>query len=129
MDSSSTIPPPDDETGPDKRRHLRVPLRVIRVETELRGQVFFGHATNISKTGLFIETTSPKPVGYKLKIRFDLPSFPEKVEGMAEVVWNQEFTGRKEVEPGMGLKFLDLAPEVQRAIERFVEEKSGEKKL
>jgi uncharacterized protein (TIGR02266 family) len=129
MDPSPTNPPPADETGPEKRRHLRIPLRVIRVETDLRGQVFFGHATNISKTGLFIETTSPRPVGYRLKIRFQLPGSSEKIEVSAEVIWNQEFTGKKDQLPGMGLKFVDLPPEAQRLIERFVEEKTGERKI
>lgn len=126
---SSTILPPANSAPPEKRRNLRVPLRVLRVETALRGQVFFGHAVNLSKTGLFVQTTNPKPVGFKAKIRFELPKAGQKIEAMAEVVRNQEFTGQKGVQPGMGLKFVDLSIEAQEIIEKFVDEKTGEKKV
>ncbi|MFH1263051.1 MAG: PilZ domain-containing protein [Pseudomonadota bacterium] len=129
MEPTSGNPAPVEAATAEKRKHLRLPLRVLRVETELRGEVFFGHATNISKTGLFIQTTNPRPVGFQIKIRFEMPRFKKKIQCMAEVVWAQEFTGEKGIEPGMGLKFLDLAPEELQMLDRFVEEKTGERKI
>lgn len=116
---------PTEAPQPEKRRHLRIPLRVIRVESKLRGEVFFGHATNLSKTGLYIQTTNPKPMGYELKIRFELPEGKGKVEATVEVVWKEEFTGRKGSEPGMGLKFVELSTESEELIHQFVDEKTG----
>lgn len=98
---------------------------MIRVESRLRGEVFFGHATNLSKTGLYIQTTNPKPIGYQLTVRFELPEGKGKIEAGVEVVWKEEFTGRRGSEPGMGLRFVDLSTEAENLLNEFVDEKTG----
>lgn len=117
--------PVQTDESQDKRRHLRVPLRVLRVETKLKGDVFFGHATNISKTGLFIQTANPKQPGFKVHIKFQLPN-SEKLSCWAEVVWTQDYTGQKGVQPGMGLQFIDPPESVQSAINEFAKEAQEE---
>ncbi len=127
MDPKLSVPSPAEENPQDeKRRNLRIPLRVLRVETKIQGDVFFGHATNISKTGLFIQTANPKPTGTKVHIRFNLPDTQEKIACLAEVSWIQDYTGQKGPQPGMGLKFVELSPEADHSLNRFVEEQANE---
>ena len=120
---------PGEVTTPEKRKHLRIPLRVIRVESQLRGEVFFGHATNLSKTGLFIQTTNPREIGYQLKLRFELPEGRGKIEADAEVVWKEEYTGRSGSEPGMGLRFTSISTDAEQQLREFVDEKTGGRQL
>ena len=117
---SPVIPPTKPEKEPEQRQNLRVPLRVLRVETELKGEVFFGYAINLSVTGIFIQTSSPKEVGTQFRVRFSLPRDPKIIECLTEVVWSRHYTGKTGVSPGMGLRFIDLNPECQEAIAKFI---------
>ena len=122
MDSKLSVLLPEDPNPNEKRRYLRVPLRVLRVETKIGGEIFFGHATNISRTGLFIQTVNPKPVGMKVYIKFLLPENKEMITCLAEITWIQDFIGPKGPQPGMGLKFLELNPTTETMIAAFIEQ-------
>ena len=116
-----TIPAPVQDGGPERRRQLRVPLRVLRVSAQHQGEFFFGYASNISNTGVFIETSNPKPNGTRVKLKFSLPGLVAPTVCVAEVVWTREFTGKGVESPGMGLRFLELQPEAAVLIREFVE--------
>jgi uncharacterized protein (TIGR02266 family) len=108
----------------EKRRSLRIPLRVVRVDaSDHRGvEIFFGYASNISVTGLFIQTPSPRERGTKFRISFVLPNATkDKVTCEGEVIWTKNFAGKGST-PGMGLRFSDLNAQALDAIERFVSE-------
>jgi uncharacterized protein (TIGR02266 family) len=112
--------------GPEaeNRRSLRIPLRVVRVDaSDHRGvEVFFGYASNISVTGMFIQTPNPRECGTKFRISFSLPNATkDKITCEAEVVWIKNFAGKGST-PGMGLSFSDLNAQALDAIERFVSE-------
>lgn len=78
------------------------------------------YVTNISKTGVFIKSKSPLPVGTKVNLRFTLIMEDiETIEGTGEVV-------RVESEPaGMGILFHELAAESQQLIERLLESRAA----
>ena len=122
MTQKPRVPPPANTPEPEKRRELRVPLRILRVETELNGEVFFGYATNLSKTGLFIKTISPRVAGTQVRLSFTLPSGPQKINCLAEIAWGQNYTGEKGPIPGMGLRFVEVSPESLELIQKFVDE-------
>jgi len=78
--------------------------------------VFFGYAVNITREGIFVPTVNPKPVGTRIRVRFDLPRTGTSVEGEIEVVWCREYDPRRKSQAaGMGMKFIDL-PEPQKAL-------------
>ena len=120
--SKPGIPTPGTQAEPEKRRDLRVPLRVLRVESEHNGEIFAGYATNLSTSGIFIQTTNPKKPGTRITIQFTLPT-KQKIAGLAEVVWTREYTGKEIRHPGMGMRFLELGPEHSEFIRTFLEEK------
>ncbi|HLG19453.1 MAG TPA: TIGR02266 family protein [Bdellovibrionota bacterium] len=115
------IPTPTETKEPERRRELRIPMRVLRVEAEREGEVFFGYAANLSVTGLFIQTTNPKPVGTQVHVAFTLPKAKEKITSKAEIVWVQEYAGKDGPSPGMGLRFLEPPDSTLAAIRKFIE--------
>ncbi len=122
MSSTPDIPTPTINEENERRRDLRVPLRVLRVESEHNGEVFFGYAVNISNTGLCIQTSNPKVTGTKIHISFTLPSQKEKIDCNAEVIWHRNFTGPKAPPPGMGLRFIELPTATLEMIQRFIDQ-------
>jgi uncharacterized protein (TIGR02266 family) len=78
------------------------------------------YVTNISKTGVFIKSKSPLPVGTKVNLRFTLIMDDiETIEGTGEVV-------RVEAEPaGMGILFHELAQESHELIARLLSEQAS----
>jgi uncharacterized protein (TIGR02266 family) len=78
------------------------------------------YVTNISKTGVFIKSKSPLPVGTKVNLRFTLIMDDiETIEGTGEVV-------RVESEPaGMGILFHELAEESRELIARLLSDQAS----
>jgi uncharacterized protein (TIGR02266 family) len=61
------------------------------------------YVTNISRTGVFIKTKSPLPIGTRVRLRFSvIMTEIETVEGEGEVVRVQDDP------PGMGVVFTSL---------------------
>ena len=104
----------------DKRRYLRVSLVVTRVTASERGRTFFGYADNISQGGMFIHTENPRAPGSQVEVEFELPDpIARRVRVRCAVVWSRQHTADCPFKPGMGLRFLDLSPELARAIDRW----------
>jgi len=80
------------------------------------------YSSNISPTGMFIVSENPEPPGRILDLEFRLGDGFEIIKGQGEVVWartESEGPGRP---PGMGLRFLDLAPGSKELIYRIVDQ-------
>ncbi len=73
------------------------------------------YVTNISKTGVFIRTQSPLPVGTKVNLCFSvITDTVETIEGEGEVV-------RVETNPsGMGVVFRELSTYSRDLLERLL---------
>jgi uncharacterized protein (TIGR02266 family) len=73
------------------------------------------YVTNISRTGVFIKTSSPLPVGSKVDLKFTVVMDGiETIEGEGEVV-------RVESNPaGMGVVFRKLESYSQRLVEQLL---------
>ncbi len=98
---------------------LRCPMIVMQVKIGDPRSYFFGYATNLSSTGIFIQTISPREVGAEFDIEFAIPKTSISTRCRAKVVWRRKYSSGKQ-EPGMGLKFLDLDPETANLIETWV---------
>jgi uncharacterized protein (TIGR02266 family) len=108
------------------RKHLRAPLMVLRVKLDDGQKSFFGYAKNISRSGFFIATVSPREPGERFQVELVLPApLGRSMQCSCEVVWKRLYSKASPYEPGMGLRFLDLPEEMAAAIDRWVRAELG----
>lgn len=91
-------------------------LRLRRVDINLEfdslDQFISEYITNISKSGAFIRTRDPWPVGTRLRLRFTIMADdPEILEGVGQVVRVSERPR------GMGVAFIELSTRSQMVID------------
>lgn len=110
------------ENPSNRRTRLRSSLIVTQVKMGDERRYFFGYAKNLSHSGVFVQTISPKDVGEEFNIEFVIPKTEIKVFCRCKVVWNRRFSDSTKYEPGMGLKFIDMEEELTRTIEKWVTE-------
>jgi len=111
-------PPPAPLAAPSERRaasraELAVPVR-LRYDSVL--DFVDTQSMNISRTGMFIVTDTPAPLGSKLQFEFSLSDGFVLLKGLAEVV--RVASGG--IVAGMGLRFLNLDDAYQQVIDRIV---------
>ena len=99
----------------DKRAEERL---TINKEFESFDAFIQEYVTNISKTGVFVRTQSPLPIGTKVNLCFSvITDTVETIEGVGEVV-------RVEKDPpGMGVVFCELSGYSQSLIEKLLTQK------
>jgi Tfp pilus assembly protein PilZ len=99
------------------RKNQRV---TINKEFDSFDQFIQEYVTNISRSGAFIKTKTPLPVGTEINLRFTvIMDDIESIEGMGEVV-------RVETDPpGMGVVFKELSNYSQKLIEKLLTAKTG----
>jgi Tfp pilus assembly protein PilZ len=111
--SVDRVPHVEQATEGDLRRGSE--RLTINKEFESFDAFIHEYVTNISKSGVFIKSKSPLPVGTKVNLRFTLIMDDiETIEGTGEVV-------RVENEPaGMGIVFHELEGDSQALIARLL---------
>ena len=121
-DPNDPSPKVDPPSKVDLERR-RVPLeRKISLKfKEFRGFIT-EYSQNLSMGGMFIRTTSPKPIGTIFDFELSLTDDFKLVQGIGEVLWVRETDDGPERPSGMGVRFLDLSSESRRLIQRIVEE-------
>ena len=73
------------------------------------------YVTNISRTGVFVKSKQPLPIGTKVNLKFtEIMDEIETIEGVGEVVRVQQDP------PGMGVVFRELSTYSQHLIERLL---------
>jgi uncharacterized protein (TIGR02266 family) len=94
------------------------PRLTINKEFDSFDQFIQEYVTNISRTGVFIKTKQPLPIGTAVNLRFTvIMDDIESVEGEGEVV-------RVEADPpGMGVVFRKLSGYSQGLIEKLLTQK------
>jgi hypothetical protein len=100
----------------DKKEGERRDLRVtINKEFESFDAFIQEYVTNISKSGAFIKSRTPLPVGTKVNLRFTvIMDEVETVEGVGEVVRVEDDP------PGMGVVFREIGAYSKGIIERLL---------
>jgi uncharacterized protein (TIGR02266 family) len=90
----------------------------INHEFESVDQFITEYVTNISRSGVFIRSKDPLPIGTRVNLRFTvIMDEIETIEGVGEVV-------RVSHNPaGMGVAFIELASYSQRLIEKLITRK------
>ena len=89
---------------------------VTRVERD--EGIFLGFSRDISVGGMFIETKTPFPEGYALKLRFHLDDGGPELVVEAEVCYMV-------MNLCMGIEFVDLSPSDRARIETYVGKAEG----
>ena len=108
----------------------RVPLeRKVILKFHHFGGFFIEYSANISMTGMFIQTESPKPPGSVFIFEIWLGEEYRLVHGLGEVVWIREHHESEDRPAGMGIRFLKIDEESLGVVERIIAEhvqKGGE---
>jgi uncharacterized protein (TIGR02266 family) len=82
---------------------------------------YAGFAENLSVGGIFVATHKILPVGEVLMLAIRLPGLARPIEGAGEVRWVRDCSEGSNVPPGLGLRFVEIAPGGLEAIQRFLE--------
>jgi uncharacterized protein (TIGR02266 family) len=106
--------------GRERREASRFPLD-IEVTYQSEHNFYTGLASNLSTGGLFIATHRPAARGELIDVRFTLPGLDQACTTRCEVRWSRELPDNADFPPGLGLRFIELEPEVRTCIERFLE--------
>ena len=101
------------ETRSEPRVNLAFRVRYKTPE----GDRYDSRAGGIGGGGLFIESTTPLPVGTKLAMEFSLPEQPsEWIQAKGVVAWVCPKADQYTFSPGMGVRFTDIQPEARDRI-------------
>lgn len=104
----------------DKRVNLRGPLIVTQVKMGDDRKYFFGYAKNISRGGIFVHTLTPKRVGEEFSLELNVPKSDIIIKCRCRVAWNRRFSEAGNHDPGMGIEFLDLDPDIADSVDIWV---------
>ncbi len=102
------------------RSSRRLPFE-INVDIVSEHNFYAGLSLNISEGGLFVATHVEYPVGTMLEIRLLLPGDEEPTAIMTEVRWVRAHNENADGSPGMGLRFVDLTPDIMTKIAAFAQ--------
>jgi len=100
----------------DRRRHQRRHLR-IEVQFGQDGPALSARISDISLTGLFIDTLTTLDVGEKIFFQFRLPNAEhnDPIEGEGIVAWKEEFVG-------MGIRFSRMRKSDWEILKTYIEQ-------
>jgi hypothetical protein len=110
---NETIPMSQQPPDGNSRQSERL---TINKEFDSFDQFVQEYVTNISRTGAFIKTATPLPIGSEVTLRFTVVMDDvEVIEGVGEVV-------RLETDPpGMGVVFKKLSKYSEKLIQKLLE--------
>ena len=100
--------PHDRRGGRERRVHERVAV-CLEVDYRCDDTFLFAYITDMSAMGIFIQTTTPKPAGTLLNLRFRIQG-DSRLDVDGRVIWVNHPHGKDSINPGMGVQFVDLTP-------------------
>ncbi len=111
----------EQRTGSDRRQAPRV-LVNIEIDYGNKDHFLFAYITDLSLTGIFVRTDTPEPAGTRLNLRFTPDAGGRVLDLEGEVIWINPFrSGTAEnINPGMGIRFVDLSEEDKVALQKLI---------
>jgi uncharacterized protein (TIGR02266 family) len=109
----------------ERRESVRVPVRLRISFTDL-GELRGSLMTNLSRGGVFIATDRPAEIGTRLELRIHIEDTGEEIDVPGQVVSQNVGPNFESGQCGMGLRFLEMKPEVGRKVEALYERKLKE---
>ena len=76
---------------------------------------------NLSEGGMYLRTLNPLDEGTLIHVKFTLPHDPIALNLDAEVVRSVPLADHLDVEPGMGLRFVDVPDSVPPLLKNFIQ--------
>jgi uncharacterized protein (TIGR02266 family) len=104
----------------DQRESVRVPTR-MRVSFASEGALARVLMTNLSRMGLFVQADHLLEIGTRLQLRVHVDSPPRDIEIPVEVVSHNVGPRFENAAQGMGLRFLDMSPDVEKEVSDLYE--------
>jgi len=77
---------------------------------------------NLSKTGMFIQTETPRPSGSQFEFVLQLGDDFNLVQGQAEVVWTRRASEGADRPTGMGIRFVSLDKTSEGVLMRLIQQ-------
>lgn len=112
--------PQAERAARERREHERYETSVA-VDYASGETFLFAYLKNISEMGIFIRSNSPLPIGTRLRLRFHVDDEGEPLVLAGEVTWINEFKeGGDNLNPGMGVRFIELTPERREQVVALV---------
>jgi hypothetical protein len=111
MDSGASSPAP--------RQRLAPPLRVECVGDASRGPRYLGYASDLSSTGLFLQTAAVRQPGTRLKLKIHAAREVRPIYAEVEVRWSRGYRGFPGPCTGMGVAFVELGGRERKVLSRF----------
>jgi len=112
------------DDSPESRRFHRAPVS-LEVHYRTKGSFLVSYSLNLSKGGLFLETTDLFPVGTELTVRFSIPGAEIQIETVARVMWVRRKTSEDGLPPGLGLQFDRLEEHIGQSIDGLAQDFAG----
>lgn len=107
-------------SGTSERRAFRR-TEIKMAITYQSGEEFKADYTrNLSEGGLYVQLSTPLPVGTNLQVDLAVPSLKEPIKIQGVVVWAQNPSRGGRGVPGMGIQFLAMEPGDRELIARLV---------
>ncbi len=104
----------------ERRRHRRFDTS-FAVDYSSGDNFLFAYLQNISEMGIFIRTDTPMEVGTELRLRFAVDDQEDPLLVDGEVIWiNPYRESGDNINPGMGVRFKRLTPELREQIVELV---------
>ena len=94
----------------------------IEVDYKSADTFLFAYITDISAMGIFIRTNAPEPPGTLLNLSFTPPGGGPQLNLEGRVMWINPFrpASYDNINPGMGVQFVDLTPPQREQIVQMV---------
>jgi uncharacterized protein (TIGR02266 family) len=110
-----------DSLAPDgvRREHERFSVD-LEVNVQSEHNFYAGLAENLSAGGLFIATHKLQKVGSTIALSLRMPDSDEVYQIVGEVRWVRLYNDQSDTSPGLGIRFKDLPPGAEAAINRFL---------
>lgn len=104
----------------DRRESVRVPIR-LNLGFQSYGEIRETLMSNLSRGGIFIATNAPLPLGSKLRVWIRIEESAQEIDVQGEVTSHNSGPGLLSEELGMGVKFVHMSPEQEKAVDNLYE--------
>ena len=112
------------EASTNRRGEPRVSFDgAVRLRYRLFQEFLEENAANISTGGMFIRTIHPGELGAELDFEIRLDDDFALIEGRGEITWVRREADEPNAEPGMGIRFIELAGESIGLVDKIVRER------
>jgi uncharacterized protein (TIGR02266 family) len=107
-------------------------MPMVRIQLRYPDEATFiqRFAPNVTRGGIFLASRSPHPTGTVIAFEVAIMQGPPLLAGTGKVTWVRDFNPNEPQRAhGMGVQFLELAPNTKPMLDRLLEHKSQPPRL